>query len=298
MQCQVLRKLLAENNAVIAAGIYDALSARIAEQVGFKVLHLGGFAVEGSLLGRPDIGLITLTELADHVARITAASTLPMIVDVDTGFGGIHNIARTVFELERAGAAGLHIEDQITPKRCPLLDGRELIAAERAVSRIKAALDARRDADFLIIARCDADSISYEELVRRSNLYLEAGADMVLPMLLMHNGKRVDHISPDQLMDIYRLLSQDIRGPLLNVMMPQGFTVSDFREAGYAMVSIPVAAQQAAANAIYAVLTEALQNGSGESYLRAHAEFVPNPGKLMELMAINQFLDFERKHGR
>src|SRR5262249_28999386 len=112
-----LRELLKHERPLLAAGIYDALSARIAEDVGYRALHLGGFAVESALLGRPDIGLITLTELADHVARITGAVDVPVIVDVDTGFGGVHNVARTVFELERAGAAGVHVEDQAMPKK-------------------------------------------------------------------------------------------------------------------------------------------------------------------------------------
>jgi 2-methylisocitrate lyase-like PEP mutase family enzyme len=291
-----LRVLLAENKPLLAAGVFDALSSRIAEDVGYKALHVGGFAVESALLGRPDIGMITLTELTDQVARITATVDVPVIVDVDTGFGGVHNVARTVFELERAGAVGLHIEDQIIPKKCPLLDGRVLVPEAVAVSRIKAALDARRDPDFLIIARCDADSVSYDELVRRSNLYLEAGADMVLPMLLEHNGARIETLPPGKLMDLYRQLARDIHGPLLNVMIPPGSELADFREAGYALVSNPATSLQAAANAMYAVLTEALTNGTGTKYLKDNSQFVPTPRKIMDLMKVGEFITFEQKH--
>ena len=108
-------------------------------------------------MGAPDMGIVTLTELADHASRITYAAEIPMIVDVDTGFGGIHNVARTVREMERAGVAGLHIEDQTTPKRCPALDGRQVVSVDEAVVRIQAALEARSNDDFIIIARCDAD---------------------------------------------------------------------------------------------------------------------------------------------
>jgi len=289
-----LRELL-QHERPLVAGVYDALSARIAEAVGYRALHLGGFAVESALLGRPDIGLISLTELASHVARITATVDIPMIVDVDTGFGGVHNVARTVFEMERAGAAGLHIEDQTMPKKCPLLDGRSLLPKAAAVNRVRAALDARRDSDFLVIARCDGDAVSYNELVDRSNAYLEAGADMVLPMLLQHNGARIGTLPPEQQMDLYRRLSRDIRGPLLTVMIPPGFGLTDMQEAGYAMVSMPMVSQQAAANAMYAVLTEALSNGTGATYLAANAEFVPDPRKVMDLMKVDRFLAFEQK---
>jgi 2-methylisocitrate lyase-like PEP mutase family enzyme len=290
-----LRDLLKHERPLLVAGVYDALSARIAEAVGYRALHLGGFAVESALLGRPDIGLITLTELASHVARITATVDVPMIVDVDTGFGGVHNVARTVFEMERAGAAGLHIEDQTMPKKCPLLDGRSLLSKAAAVNRVRAAVDARRDSDFLVIARCDGDAVSYNELVDRSNAYLEAGADMVLPMLLQHDGERIGTLPPEKQMGLYRRLSSDIRGPLLNVMIPPGYGLADMQAAGYAMVSMPMVSQQAAANAMYAVLTEALSNATGAAYLAANAEFVPDPRKVMDLMKVDRFLAFEEK---
>lgn len=292
-----LRDLLAKESPLLAAGVFDALSSRIAEDVGYKALHLGGFALESALLGRPDIGLLTLTELADQVSRITAAVDVPLIVDVDTGFGGVHNVARTVFQLERAGAAGLHIEDQALPKKCPLLDGRELVPLDAAVNRIKAALEARRDPDFLIIARCDGDAVSYDELVRRSNLYLEAGADMVLPMLMEHNGQRIHTYSAEEQLVIHRQLVRDIRGPLLNVMIPPGKSCTDMADAGYAMVSMPMVSQQAAANAMYAVLTEALTNGTGENYLKGNAQFVSDPTRVMDLMKIKNFIAFEQKYG-
>lgn len=292
-----LRTLVAEKKPLLAAGIFDALSSLIAEDVGYKVLHLGGFALESALLGRPDIGLLTLTELADQVSRITAAVDVPLIVDVDTGFGGVHNVARTVFQLERAGAAGLHIEDQALPKKCPLLDGRMLVSEDAAVNRIRAALEARSDPDFLIIARCDGDAVSYDELVRRSNLYLEAGADMVLPMLMEHNGARIHTISAEEQMDLHRRLVRDIHGPLLNVMIPAGKRWADMVDAGYAMVSMPMVSQQAAANAMYAVLTEALTNGTGENYLSENAQFVADPKKIMDLMKIQDFLAFEQRYG-
>ena len=291
-----LRDLLAEENPLLVAGVFDCLSSRIAEDVGYKALHVGGFAVESALLGRPDIGLMTLTELTEQVARITASVDVPVIVDVDTGFGGAHNIARTVFELERAGAAGLHIEDQLMPKKCPLLDGRALVPVEAAISRIQAAVDARRDPEFLIIARCDADSVSQDELIRRSNLYLEAGADMVLPMLMMHNGARIETLAPEQQMALYRQLARDIRGPLLSVLIPPGYGLADMREAGFTMVSMPVLAQQAAANAMYAALTEALSNGTGAKYLAENAQFVASPRNIMDLMRVNDFIAFEQKH--
>lgn len=292
-----LRRLLASQPAVTLQGCFDAFSARLAAQAGFEALLLGGFAVEATLLGSPDIGIVTLTELAAHAARITAVVDVPVVCDVDTGFGGVNNIARTVRELERAGVAGLHIEDQTTPKRCPVLAGRTLVPIAEAVGRIRAALDARRDPEFVVIARCDADAISYAELVTRSRAYLEAGADLVLPMLISVDGTPIDRVAPEEHMALYRRLVRDVGGPTMAVMIPEGFTFADMAAAGFRIVSTPALSLEAAASAMVAALAEARENGTAARYFRDHPRAMAAGLPIMQALDLDRYLAFERRHG-
>lgn len=176
----VLKKLMERDEILVIPGCYDALSAKIIEKVGFEAAYLSGFALEATLLGKPDVNLTTLTEIATTASHVTSAVKIPVIADAETGFGGPLQVARTVKEYERAGLAGLHIEDQRAPKKGGSIAGRDIIPAEEMVGKIKAALEARDDPDFLIIGRTDARDISFDEEVRRANLYAEAGADAIL----------------------------------------------------------------------------------------------------------------------
>lgn len=284
-----------ERACVVMAGVYDALSARLAELAGFEALAIGGFAVETAVLGVPDLGIMTLTELADHANRITTAVDLPVISDIDTGFGGLHNIARTIREMERAGLAGVHIEDQLTPKRCPALDGRQIVSAEEAVQRIKAAVAARSSDDFLVIARSDADAVSYDELVERSRDYLAAGADVVLPMLMVINGRPLDSFSPSEQMELYRKLIRDIDGPVMGLLVPDGYTSSDMAALGYRILALPALALEAAANAMQALFAEAVHNGTGDDYFARHPKTLTAGVRLMEVMRLDDYLESETR---
>ena len=174
-----LRELLAAGRLLVAPGVYDGLSARIAEQAGFEVLYVSGGAVARSM-GLPDVGLVSLTETAKRVEEIRAVTSGPLVVDADTGYGNELNVIRTVRTLERAGAAAIHLEDQVTPKKCGHYQGHQLIEAEAMVRKIRAALDARQDPNLLIIARTDARSaVGLEEAIRRGRLYFEAGAEII-----------------------------------------------------------------------------------------------------------------------
>jgi 2-methylisocitrate lyase-like PEP mutase family enzyme len=164
---------------VLAPGVYDALSAKVAAHIGFDALYMTGFGTAASL-GLPDVGLATLTEMAANVGRIVEASGLPLIADADTGYGNPINVGRTVRSYERAGAAGLHIEDQVFPKKCGFFEGKQVIPAEEHVQKVKAACDARNDDHFVIIARTDALAVNgWDDVVERVGLYREAGADLV-----------------------------------------------------------------------------------------------------------------------
>ncbi|MGJ7571780.1 isocitrate lyase/PEP mutase family protein [Variovorax sp. RB2P76] len=169
---------LARNDIVLAPGVYDALSALVAEQAGFEALYLSGASIAYTRLGRSDIGLTTFTEVADTLARITERVNLPVIVDADTGFGNALNTQRTVRGFERAGAAMVQIEDQTFPKRCGHLDGKAVVPAREMVGKLKAALDARSSSDTLILARTDAVAVEgLEAALDRAEAYLECGVD-------------------------------------------------------------------------------------------------------------------------
>lgn len=173
-----LRKSLASGHCLRAPGVYDGLTALLAEQAGFEVGFVSGACIAFARHGRPDMGLVSMSEVADTVALMRERVSLPLIVDMDTGFGNALNVQRTVRVFERAGASALQMEDQVMPKRCGHMAGKQVIAASEMVGKIKAALDARHDADTLLIARTDALGVNgFDDAMDRAEQYLEAGAD-------------------------------------------------------------------------------------------------------------------------
>lgn len=225
-----LRTLLAGPDMLVAPGAYDGITARLIEQAGFSAVYMTGAGTSASF-GLPDYGLLTMTEMVAAAARITAATALPLIADGDTGYGTELNVVRTVQEHERAGTAGIHIEDQVSPKRCGHLDGKELVSREEFAAKIRAAVATRRDPDFLIIARTDARSVlGFEESILRANAALEAGADMAFVE------------SPQTLEEVEAVPSR-VKGPcLLNVVWGGKTPQVDMRDAqgmGYRLAILP-----------------------------------------------------------
>jgi len=175
-----LRALIARPGCIVAPGVADALAARLVALEGFEAVYMTGFGTSLTRLGAPDVGLLTATEMVDNASRIVDASGLPVIADADTGYGNPINMRRTVRDYEKAGVAGVHVEDQVWPKRCGRLAGKRVIPAAEMVAKIRAACDARVDADFVIIARCDAIAVEgLESALERGEQYREAGADML-----------------------------------------------------------------------------------------------------------------------
>lgn len=292
------RALMARERCLVTPGIFDALSARIAEKVGFEAIAISGFGVETALLARPDIGLLTMSELVETARRIAHAVDVPITVDAETGFGGVHNIARLVREMEDAGIAGIQLEDQTSPKRCPALEGRALVSLEEQVVRLQAALAARSDPDFVIIARSDADILSYDELVRRSNRYLEAGADLAMPICFQFDGKAVGRMSPDEQMALYARLAADIDGPVKGVLIPLGHTAADMADIGYRVMGLSAIAIEAAASALFRALGDLRREGSEEGYRARNAPEVPCPSGIMDLVRLDEFLTFEARFAK
>jgi 2-methylisocitrate lyase-like PEP mutase family enzyme len=175
-----LRTLLDSGRAVPIVGAYDALTARLVERAGFPAVYVGGYALSATQLGLPDVGLLTMTEMLDAVRRICAATDIPVIADGDTGYGNHVNTDRLVRELERAGAAGVHLEDQAFPKRCGHMDGKRLDSVQAMADKIAAAAAARTDPDFLIVARTDAIAVEgFEAALERAECFRQAGADVL-----------------------------------------------------------------------------------------------------------------------
>jgi 2-methylisocitrate lyase-like PEP mutase family enzyme len=184
-----LRELLRRDRALMAAGAFGPMPAKLAEQTGFEAVYMPGGGTALARLGIADLGLITMSEMVDNAAVIARSVKVPVIADADTGFGNQLNVQRTVREYEQAGVAAIHIEDQVFPKKCGQLLGKSLIPIEEAVQKIRSAIDARSDPDFMIVARCDALAVAgMEEAVRRGEAYLEAGADVVHRVAALNGG--------------------------------------------------------------------------------------------------------------
>lgn len=253
-----LRALL-KDHTVAMPGAFNALSARAIERAGFEAIYLSGATLANGLLGVPDVGLTTLSEATLHATRCAAVTSIPIISDADTGFGGSDNAARTVQDFERAGLSGLHLEDQEFPKRCGHLSGKTLVPQNEFVEKVAAAAAARRDPDFLIIARTDARGVtSYDDAVARAHAYLKAGADMIFPEAL-------------ETKEELARFARDVRAPLLANMTEFGKTpylsVDEFAEMGYALVIFPVTLMRMAMKAVETALVELRQQRTQKGLL-------------------------------
>jgi len=253
-----LKNLVFAKEILVMPGIYDGVSAVIAEKLGFKALCLGGYAASASLLGKPDISLLTLTEMTNHLRNITEVTDIPVLADGDTGYGSILNVIRTVREFEKAGAGGLFIEDQVFPKRCGHMEGKQVIPAEDMVSKLKAALDTRIDEDMIIMARTDAYAVyGLDEAIRRANLYHEAGADMIF-------------IEAPTTSDEMKRLNQAVSAPSLANMVEGGKTplrtAKELEEMGYSVAVFPVSAIYAAAKSVWNLLKLLSETGTTQGY--------------------------------
>lgn len=238
------KQRLQASSAVLAPGIYDALTALVAEQAGFEALYLSGASIAYTRLGRSDVGLTTATEVADTLARITERVTLPVIVDADTGFGNALNTQRTVRAFERAGAAMVQLEDQTFPKRCGHLDGKGVIPRAEMVGKLRAALDARHSADTLILARTDALAVEgFEAAMERAEAYLACGVDALFIEALR---------TPEQMQAACARFAGRI--PLLANMVEGGKTpvqsASELGRIGFRIVIFPGGTARAVAHAL------------------------------------------------
>lgn len=249
-----VRSLIDAQGTIIFPGVYDAVSAKLAEQAGFDLLFISGYSVSASRLGEPDFGLVTQSEMADAARSVCRAVRVPVIVDADTGYGNPLNVIRTVQDLIEAGAAGMFLEDQVWPKRCGHMKGKKVIPVDEYVQKIRAAVDAREDDDFFIVARTDANqAVGLDEAIRRVIAAREAGADAAFIE------------APDSL-DQLKAIAKQVPAPLAANMLERGVTPllnrEELRELGYALVVCPLAGIYAAARAMKAIYAELRAKGT------------------------------------
>lgn len=253
------KQLISDQKILVLPGAYDALSAKIVEQAGFKAVTLGGYPASASLLAKPDVSLLTLSEMVDHLRRIVDAVDIPVFGDGDTGHGNVTNVARTIQLFEKAGAAGLFIEDQVFPKRCGHMEGKQVVLVEEMCAKIKAAVDARRDPDLVIMARTDALAVyGLEAAIERGNRYREAGADLIF-------------IEAPQSIDDMRRITKEVDAPLLANMVEGGKTpmlsAGELQAIGYSAVAFPLSTLYAAAWALKEVMRKLAREGCTQSHL-------------------------------
>lgn len=249
-----LRQLIDDPEILMIPVAHDALCATIAAKAGFKAIFTAGYANSAALLAKPDVDLLTLTEMVDCAWRIVDAVDVPVLADGDTGHGNVTNVARTVRQFEKAGVAGLFIEDQVSPKRCGHMAGKRVIPAEEMVAKLKAALDARQDPDLIIMARTDALGVhGVDDAVGRAVLYRETGADMIF----------VEAVESVEQMD--RVIAE-VNAPHMANMVPGGKTpllpAKELEEIGYAVVAYPTANTYIIARAVTDFYVELQRTGT------------------------------------
>nr|WP_243869390.1 isocitrate lyase/PEP mutase family protein [Amycolatopsis granulosa] len=280
-----MRELLAAPGPLVAPGAYDALSARLIEQAGFDVVYLTGFGATASLIGRPDVGLLTGTEMVDQARRLAAAVDVPVIADADTGYGNALNVVRTVRAYEQAGVAGVHLEDQVSPKKCGHLSGKAVIPREEMAGKVRAAVAARRDPDFVIIARTDAAAVhGLADAVDRARAYAEAGADLLFVE------------APTSEEDL-ATVAGELSGvaPLVFNWAEGGRTpplsLERIGELGFSLVLYPIGALLAAAAAVRALLETVRADGTPAAALPR----LPSFGEFTDLIGLPEVHDLERR---
>ncbi len=244
-----IRNLLAEDRPLVLGGVYDGLSARLAHRAGFEILFMGGFSVAATMLGEPDFGYLTQTEMADAARRVCRLTDKPVLVDADTGYGNALNVMRTVELFRAAGAAGLFLEDQVWPKRCGHMQGKRVVERDEWLAKLRAVVDCRRDGDFYLVARTDARAaLGLEEAIARGQAARDLGADAIFVE------------APESVQELERI-ARAIPGPKVANMVEHGKTPllspEELHQLGFDLIVTPLAALLASAKAVaqtYAVL--------------------------------------------
>jgi 2-methylisocitrate lyase-like PEP mutase family enzyme len=282
-----LRKLLEADDPLLMPGAFDALSSILIQRAGFKAIQATGFGIAASYLGKPDVGLLTFSEMLDQTRRIVEAVDIPVMADGDTGFGDIVNVIRTIREFEAAGAAGINLEDQVFPKRCGHMEGKRIVPLKEMTGKIRAAVDTRKDPDFIINARTDAIAVAgIDEAIFRGNAYAEAGADLIFVE------------APQSLEQIQRIASE-VKAPVsVNLFdaVKGGKTpivpIPELKRIGITRVSIPVGVVFAAVKGMEQYLQVLFDHGT----VADRPDLVVTFNQWKELIGLEQIRKNEEKY--
>jgi 2,3-dimethylmalate lyase len=253
-KAKLVRRHLNEKGQLVMPGVFDALSAKIASRAGFEVIFITGYSISATLLGEPDFGLLTQTEVVSAARRICSVTDTPVIVDADTGYGNAINVIRTVQDLSRAGAAGMFLEDQVWPKRCGHMKGKQVIPLDEQLKKLRAALEARNDHDFYIVARTDArQALGLTEAIARGIAFKEAGADAVF-------------VEAPESKEEMKEIARHVPGPLVANMLERGVTPlmspQELKELGFDLIVWPLAPVYSVAKSLAEVYSTLRRDGS------------------------------------
>ncbi len=280
-----LRELVSAPAPLVAPGAYDALSARLIEQGGFHAVYMSGFGTTASLIGRPDVGLLSGTEMVDNARRIVSAVDVPVIADADTGYGNAINVVRTVQLYEQAGVSAIQLEDQVMPKKCGHMGGKVLIGADEMVGKLRAAVAARRDPDLMIIARTDAVAVAgVDDAIARARAFAKAGADALFVE------------APASADDIVRV-AKELRGvaPLVFNWAEGGRTpplsLKHITELGFSLVIYPIGTLLAATAGIRALLATLASDGTPTAALPG----LPTFAEFTDMVGLPEVQDLEQR---
>jgi 2-methylisocitrate lyase-like PEP mutase family enzyme len=281
------RQYITSPEGVFAPGVQDCLTARIAEKAGHKAVYMGGFATSAAVYGKPDVGLITITEMLTHARNVVGSVNVPVFADADTGHGNPLNVRRTIQEYEKAGVAGVHMEDQTHPKKCGNMPDRHVVSVTEMVEKIHAAVDARVNDDFVIAIRSDSYlDRGLNELLDRGHAYIEAGADVFWPLLY-------NCTSRDEMKKVGASFETPLMGSLVNYSATAFIDLAEWADMGFRVIISPFGALQAAAPVIMALMKEMKETGS----LKRVADRLIAFDDLTDLLGLPEIKALEKKHG-
>jgi methylisocitrate lyase len=277
-KARLVRRFLSEQGQLLMPGVFDTLSAKIAARAGFEVVFITGYSLSATLLGEPDFGLLTQTEVVNAAQRICSVLDTPVIVDADTGYGNAVNVVRTVQDLVRAGAAGMFLEDQVWPKRCGHMKGKQVIALDEQLRKLRAAMEARKEHDFYIVARTDArQALGLSEAITRGIAFKEAGADAVF-------------IEAPENREEMKEISRHVPGPLVANMLERGVTPlmgpEELKGLGFDLIVWPLAPLYSVAKTLTEIYSTLRRDGSTAKIL----------DRLMPFDEFNEIVGLEEKY--
>lgn len=284
-----LRSLLGSGKTVLAPGSFNPVSAVLIEQAGFDAIYISGAGIAVNNLGYPDIGLTTMSEILESARNIVSVTNLPVVCDIDTGFGNALNVTRTIREFESAGVAGVQMEDQAIPKKCGHIDGKQLVSKQEMVQKIRAAVDARRDANFVLIARTDAVAVEgLDAAIERSLAYREAGADVtfVEAPRSLEDMRRVTRTIPG--LHMANMVEKGGRTPIL--------PLATLQELGFHFVIYPGSTWMAAIKAIQDVLAVLKEDGTTQRFESRMIPFNERGNELFEVVGLSKYRALEKKY--